>query len=105
MSGCITVIKEVLTSPVMLRMEGGPLSWEGARKIADNKAQELGPNPPMLLAWYDRRSGRFSPPVECCSEQKPGWIVYAETRGGDITIDINDEDFVFIYRSFPEAEE
>lgn len=28
----------------------------------------------------------------------------AESRGGDITIDINEEAFVFIYRSFPEPE-
>ena len=39
--------------------------------------------------------------VECCSEHKPGWIVYAESRGGNITIDNNDEKDVFIYRDLP----
>jgi hypothetical protein len=53
---------------------------------------------PMLLGWYSSGTGRFSPNVDCCSEEKPGWIVYAESRGGTITIDINDEQFVFIYR-------
>lgn len=54
----------------------------------------------MLLAWYDRKRGRFSPNVVCCSERKPGWVVYAESRGGNITIDINDESYVFIYTTY-----
>jgi hypothetical protein len=86
----------------MLRLEKD-ISFEKARSAADKKARDLGDDP-MLLAWYDGRSGRYSPPVECCSEKKPGWIVYAESRGGDITIDINEETFVFIYRSFSEPE-
>jgi hypothetical protein len=52
----------------------------------------------MLLAWYEAKSGRFSPAVECCSETKPGWLVYAESRGGNIAIDINDQEYVFVYR-------
>jgi len=28
---------------------------------------------------------------------KSGWIVYAESRGGTIAIDINDEEYIFIY--------
>jgi hypothetical protein len=54
----------------------------------------------MLLGWCDATSGRFSPNVTCCSEDKPAWIVYAETRGGNLTIDINDEKYVFIYCDF-----
>jgi hypothetical protein len=51
----------------------------------------------MLLAWFDKKNGRFSPPVECCGDEKPAWIIYAESRGGNITIDINQEAYVFIY--------
>jgi len=70
-----------------------------ARRIADQKASEMA-SEPILLAWYEAKSGRFSPSVECCSETKPGWLVYAESRGGDIAIDINDQEYVFIYRAF-----
>ena len=77
-----------------------PLDFGEARKLADQKAKELGEDP-MLLAWYEQKSGTFSPPVECCSEIKPGWIVYAESRGGSITIDINDEEYIFIYLDAP----
>ena len=92
-----TVSKENLTNPINITVDAENLDYEKARLISDQKAMELAAEP-MLLGWYDSRTGRFSPNVECCSEFKPGWIVYAETRGGDITIDINNEEYVFIYR-------
>ena len=55
----------------------------------------------MLLAWYDGKTGDYVPKTECGVGDKPAWIIYAESRGGDITIDINDEEYVFIYRSNP----
>ena len=96
MEKCEIVTKGVLTNAVLIH-KGMPLDFGQAREIADQKAQELGSDP-MLLAWYEAKSGKFSPPVECCNEVKPGWIVYAESRGGTITIDINDEEYIFIYR-------
>lgn len=95
MEKCEIVTRDVLTDPVQIHQDK-PLDFAQAREIADRTARELGADP-MLLAWYEARSGRFSPPVECCSEIKPGWVVYAESRGGNITIDINDEEYVFIY--------
>jgi hypothetical protein len=93
---CEILTRDVLTDPVLIH-QGRPLDFARAREIADQKARELCADP-MLLAWYEAESGRFSPPVECCSETKPGWIVYAESRGGTVTIDINDEEYIFIYR-------
>ena len=52
----------------------------------------------MLLAWYDRGAGTFSPQVTCCGDDKPAWLIYAESRGGDLVIDINEEAYVFVYR-------
>ena len=94
---CKAVTKEALTNPVEIRIKKEGLDFASARLIADQKAMEMSSDP-MLLGWYDSGTGRYSPNVECCSADKPGWIVYAETRGGDITIDINDEQYVFIYR-------
>ena len=87
--------RSVLANPLLI-YEGRTLDFGQAREIADHKARELSADP-MLLAWYEAKIGKFSPPVECCSETKPGWIVYAESRGGTITIDINDEEYIFIY--------
>ncbi len=96
MAHCEIVTRDVLTDPVLMRKDGS-LDYHKAREAADRKAREFSEEP-MLLAWYEAKSGRFSPPVECCSEKKPGWIVYAESRGGNITIDINEEEYIFIYR-------
>jgi len=96
MNICNAVTKEVLINPIELRIENANLDFEIAKLIADQKAMEIA-SEPMLLGWYDAVTGRYSPNVECCSEHKPGWIVYAETRGGNITIDINEEQYVFIY--------
>jgi len=97
MTPCQTFQKDMLTHPVSIRLDETPPDLEAAKRIADQKAFDL-LSDPMLLAWYEAKSGRFSPNVECCSENKPGWIVYAESRGGTVTIDINDQAYVFIYR-------
>ena len=96
MTNSKAVTKEDLTNPIELQIEDENLGFETARLIADKKAMEMA-SEPMLLGWYDADTGRYSPNVECCSENKPGWVVYAEERGGDITIDINKEQYVFIY--------
>jgi hypothetical protein len=53
----------------------------------------------MLLAWFDRKSGTFSPDVICCGDTKPSWLVYADSRGADISVDVNDLDYVFVYKT------
>ncbi|MFO7985445.1 MAG: AF1514 family protein [Desulfatiglandaceae bacterium] len=97
MTTCQTLTKDMLPNPVSIQVDELPADLKAARLIADQKAAELALEP-MLLAWYEAKSGRFSPDVECCSETKPGWVVYAESRGGNITIDINGREYVFIYR-------
>ena len=42
-------------------------------------------------------SNEFYPGFECGSGDKPPWIVFAEARGGNLTIDINDGEYIFIY--------
>lgn len=42
--------------------DAGP-SFEEAKKIADAEAKKRTPDP-MLLAWFDKKSGIFSPRVE-----------------------------------------
>jgi hypothetical protein len=54
----------------------------------------------MLLSWYQGKSGESYPNLECGSDDRPAWVVYAESRGGNLTIDINAGQYVFIYLSF-----
>jgi hypothetical protein len=87
----------MLRDPVDLRVDDPALDFPRARLHADRRAGELC-DYPMLLAWFDRKTGRFSPDLVCCGEDKPTWLLYAESRGGDLVIDINREEFVFVYR-------
>jgi len=82
---------------VDLKIPDPALDFARARQHADRQARELDAQP-MLLAWFDGKTGRYSPDIICCGEDKPTWLIYAESRGGDLVIDINGEEFVFVYR-------
>jgi hypothetical protein len=97
MTDCIPLSREMLQDPIDVDVADEPLDFARARAIAEARAREVAADP-MLLAWYDRSTGAFSPRVTCCGDDKPAWLIYAESRGGDLVIDINREAFVFVYR-------
>lgn len=97
MDGCIPLSREMLRDPIDVGVADARLDFARARAIAEARARQEAADP-MLLAWYDRGAGNFSPQVTCCSDDKPAWLVYAESRGGDLVIDINNEAYVFVYR-------
>lgn len=86
----------MLIDPVDVQLDDESLDFERAKEIADRKAGEISGDA-MLIAWFDRKTGRFSPPVECGGKAKPAWLVYAESRGANIVIDVNRETYVFVY--------
>jgi hypothetical protein len=93
----VTLTREMLKDPVDLKVEEAALDFSRARELADRRARELCPDP-MLLAWFDRQAGRYSPDIVCCREDQPTWLTYAQSRGGDLVIDLNGEEYVFVYR-------
>jgi len=97
MTDCKYITRDMLGHPVSLRVDDLPLDFFSAKALADSKARELSSSP-MLMAWFDRNSGRFAPDSICCDREKPSWLVYAESRGADISVDINDQDYVFVYK-------
>ncbi len=97
MTACIPLTREMLQDPIDLDVPDAPLDFARAKVLADRRAREAA-DEPMLLAWYNRDRGEASPQVPCCGEAKPGWLTYAESRGGDLVIDINREAYVFVYR-------
>jgi len=92
------ILKAYLNNPISLKVDDKRLDFDMARQIALKKAKEITQGP-VLLAWYDRKTGKVVPQVACARDDKPAWIVYAESRGGNIVIDLNDEEYVFIYGS------
>lgn len=60
---------------------------------------------PILLSLNNWKTDVSVPKVEWASEDKPVWIVYVDSGNGDIVIDINDEDFIFVFRAGVEKQE
>ena len=83
---------------IKIEIDNPELDFAEAKEIAKQRAKEICDDP-MLLSWYQGKTGESYPNLECGPGDKPAWITYAESRGGDITIDINDEEYVFIYKS------
>ncbi|MCL4501224.1 MAG: AF1514 family protein [Deltaproteobacteria bacterium] len=97
MPECVPLTRQMLHNPIDLRVDDPDLDFPQAEKLARQKAKEVCEEP-MLLAWLDRNRGVFSPNLTCCGEDKPTWLLYAESRGGNIVLSINDEDYVFVFR-------
>ncbi len=83
---------------IKLKIDNADLDFAEAKDFAKQKAEETGADP-MLLSWYQGKTGESYPNLECGPGDKPAWITYAESRGGDLTIDINEGQYVFIYLS------
>jgi hypothetical protein len=83
---------------IKIEVDNPDLNFTEAKDLAKQKAKEFCADP-MLLSWYQGKTGESYPNLECGPGDKPAWIVYAESRGGDLTIDINEGQYVFIYLS------
>ena len=63
MEQCIVFQEEMLIDPIHVHVEGTEPDFYLTRRAADKTAAGRG-NDPMLLAWFDRTKGEFSPRVE-----------------------------------------
>ncbi len=91
-------IKDYPGKHIGVKSDDPDLDFAEAKDLAKQKAKETCADP-MLLAFYQGKTGESYPNLECGPGDKPAWIVYAESRGGDLTIDINEGQYVFIYLS------
>ena len=83
---------------IRLTIDNPNLDLESATDRPKEKAQELSDDP-MLLAWSCGKTGEYYPKTECGRTDKPAWIVFAESRGADMAININDGEYIFLYLS------
>ena len=51
----------------------------------------------MQLAWYNKQTDQGFPNYDCGAGDRPPWRVFADSRGANLTIDINDGTYLFIY--------
>ena len=79
-----------------LTVDEPDLDFSRAKTIATREARQRASNA-MLLSWNDRKRAKCYPDFECGSRQRPPWVVFAESRGGNLTVDINDGEYTFIF--------
>jgi hypothetical protein len=100
MLACERPQRDMLPTPVRLQIDGD-LDFTRAQNIAKDRAKTYYSDS-MLLSWFDKKNSRYSPhEAECCIEGKPSWVEYARSRGGNLTIDINDGEFIFVFMGKP----
>ena len=93
-------LKYQLTNPGKIKTDETDLDFPAAQSMADEKVKSLCPDP-MLISWFNATTGESHPKVDCGRTGKPGWLNYAQSLNCDMTVDINDEQFVFIYLTQP----
>ena len=73
------------------------LGFDEAKALATDEAAKY-VKEPMVLSWLNRGTGQHSPDVNCCQEEgKEAWEIYAESRGGTVRVEVDDQ-YVFIFR-------
>jgi hypothetical protein len=81
---------------VCLRVEKTGLDLETAKELAKRKAREICAES-MLLSWNNAETGEYYPRTECGHSGRPPWVVYADARGADLIIDVNDGQYTFMF--------
>jgi hypothetical protein len=81
---------------INLTIDDPDLDFNKARDRAKTKALDISRNA-MQLAWYNGRTGQGFPDYDCGPGDRPPWQVFADARGANLTIDINDGTFIFMY--------
>ena len=79
-----------------LRVDDADFDLAAASALAKEKARALDKNA-MMLSFHSAKTGEFWPNYECGGNDRPPWIVFAEARGYNLLIDINDGEFEFFY--------
>jgi len=80
---------------VDITIEGADPDFNAARKSSDEIAERR-LKEPLLVAWYDGAAETGHPDVHECHD-KPGWKTYAESRGGQLTVNVNAGRYILIY--------
>ncbi|WP_321416043.1 AF1514 family protein [uncultured Desulfobacter sp.] len=71
------------------------LNFKQAKALAKEIAQQNDKNA-MILSWKNGKTGEFYPTRECGTQKKPAWIYYAQVRGANLTININNGEYIFM---------
>ncbi len=54
---------------------------------------------PTLVGWYDNVNGDWAPQKRC-PEDREECEVINEFESGDYTVEVNDQDYIFVFRGY-----
>lgn len=94
-----TTTNDYTLDTIPLTVEDDGLTLAQASAMAKEKAREMDNNA-MMLSYHSEKTGEYWPNHDCGSDTKPPWIVFAESRGYNLKIDINNGAFEFFYLRF-----
>ena len=81
---------------ITLHLDLPDIDFAAAREAARDAIQDMGSDA-MLLSWHNKKTGEFYPRTECGREDRPPWVVFAESRGANLIVDINNGHFRFYF--------
>jgi hypothetical protein len=83
---------------VKLSIDDPDLDFNIARERAKARAREINRNA-MQLAWYNSQTGKGYPDYDCGAgiRSAPCWQVFADSRGANLMIDVNDGTYLFMF--------
>ena len=90
---------EYTLDTVAMNVEDTDLDLATASAMAKAKARGMDSNA-MMLSYHSGKTGEFWPKYECGGGGRPPWIVFAEARGYNLKIDINNGEYEFFYLRF-----
>ncbi len=97
MENCQVPTLSMLPNPIIMKIADEGCDFECAKQKALSKAMAFSGSP-ELLGWYDGNRRVYDPDDECCVEGEPNWLAYALAKDADLAIDVNDEQYVFVFR-------
>lgn len=97
MQDCQIPTLSMLPNPIRIQIGDMGCDFECVKQKAISRAMSYGGSP-ELLSWYDRKRKAHFPDDECCVEGEPNWLAYALAKNADLAVDVNDEEYVFIFR-------
>jgi len=96
MEDCQRPTLSMLPNPIVLKIADEGCEFECVKQKAVSKARAFSVSP-ELLSWYDRKRQVYAPNDECCVEGEPNWLASALAKGADLAVDVNDEEYVFVF--------
>lgn len=77
-------------------VQGVVLDYAAAHILASTLAGKAAGDA-MPVAWFDGKNNVGYPEVQECAGDKPGWLAYAESHGGNLEVNVNGGEFIFVF--------